>query len=237
MKVCEADVAHPPEDALDLLKILRSFEEFIFEATSWLIFYPMTLWRVVRDPLAAMEYSDREQGDPEERRYDDALSPPLFLLATLVLVNLVALAAHVPPPPEASEAMKAVAASPQNLILFRSLAFSLIPLVAAASLLHRQGRRISRETLRAPFYAQCYLAALCAASVSIGTVVFQRPELPNAVGAAIIAGGFLWFQAVQTAWFRRRLAVGWVKAALLGLWATVRALAYLLALLIPIAML
>ncbi|UQV19301.1 hypothetical protein MU852_05735 [Brevundimonas albigilva] len=222
---------------MDLLKILRSFEEFIFEATSWLIFYPMTLWRVVRDPLAAMEYSDREQGDPEERRYDDALSPPLFLLATLVLVNLVALAAHVPPPPEASEAMKAVAASPQNLILFRSLAFSLIPLVAAASLLHRQGRRISRETLRAPFYAQCYLAALCAASVSIGTVVFQRPELPNAVGAAIIAGGFLWFQAVQTAWFRRRLAVGWVKAALLGLWATVRALAYLLALLIPIAML
>ncbi|MCV0414867.1 MAG: hypothetical protein K5831_08285 [Brevundimonas sp.] len=222
---------------MDLLKILRSFEEFIFEATSWLIFYPMTLWRVVRDPLAAMEYSDREQGDPEERRYDDALSPPLFLLATLVLVNLVAVAAHVPPPPEASEAMKAVAASPQNLILFRSLAFSLIPLVAAASLLHRQGRRISRETLRAPFYAQCYLAALCAASVSIGTVVFQRPELPNAVGAAIIAGGFLWFQAVQTAWFRRRLAVGWVKAALLGLWATVRALAYLLALLIPIAML
>lgn len=222
---------------MDLLKILRSFEEFIFEATSWLIFYPMTLWRVVRDPLAAMEYSDREQGDPEERRYDDALSPPLFLLATLVPVNLVAVAAHVPPPPEASEAMKAVAASPQNLILFRSLAFSLIPLVAAASLLHRQGRRISRETLRAPFYAQCYLAALCAASVSIGTVVFQRPELPNAVGAAIIAGGFLWFQAVQTAWFRRRLAVGWVKAALLGLWATVRALAYLLALLIPIAML
>lgn len=222
---------------MDLLKILRSFEEFIFEATSWLIFYPMTLWRVVRDPLAAMEYSDREQGDSEERRYDDALSPPLFLLATLVLVNLVALAAHVPPPPEASEAMKAVAASPQNLILFRSLAFSLIPLVAAASLLHRQGRRISRETLRAPFYAQCYLAALCAASVSIGTVVFQRPELPNAVGAAIIAGGFLWFQAVQTAWFRRRLVVGWVKAALLGLWATVRALAYLLALLIPIAML
>lgn len=230
-------MAHPPEDALDLLKILRSFEEFIFEAATWLIFYPMTLWRVVRDPLAAMEYSDREQSDSDERRYDDTLSPPLFLLATLVLVNLVALAAHVPPPPESSEVIKAVTASPQNLILFRSLAFSLIPLVAAASLLHRQGRRISRETLRAPFYAQCYLAALCAASVSLGTVIFQRPELPNAVGGAIIVGGFLWFQAVQTAWFRRRLAVGWVKAALVGLWATVRALAYLFALLIPVGLL
>lgn len=66
---------------MDLLKILRSFEEFIFEATSWLIFYPMTLWRVLRDPLAAMDYSDREQADSDERRYDDTLSPPLFLLA------------------------------------------------------------------------------------------------------------------------------------------------------------
>ena len=222
---------------MDLLKILRSFEEFIFEAASWLIFYPMTLWRVVRDPLAAMDYSDREQSDPEDRRYDDTLSPPLFLLATLVLVNLVAVAAHVPPPPQASEAIKVVTASPQNLILFRSLAFSLIPLVAAASLLHRQHRRISRETLRAPFYAQCYLAALCAASVSIGTVIFQRPEVPNAVGGVIVVGGLLWFQAVQTAWFRKRLAVGWVQAALVGVWATVRALAYLLVLLIPIGLL
>lgn len=50
-------------------------------------------------------------------------------------------------------------------------------------------------------------------------------------------GGFVWFQAVQTAWFRKRLAMGWVKAALAGVWATVRALAYLLVLLIPIGLL
>ena len=222
---------------MDLLKILRSFEEFIFEAASWLIFYPMTLWRVLRDPLAAMDYSDREQSDSEERRYDDTLSPPLFLLATIVLVNLIALAAHVPPPPESSDLMKAVTASQQNLVLFRSLMFSLIPLVAAASLLHRQGRRISRETLRAPFYAQCYLAALCAASVSLGTVVFQRPDVPNVIGMTLIVGGFLWFQWVQSVWFRRRLGVGWPKAIAVGLWATARALAYLFVLLVPIAVL
>lgn len=221
---------------MDLLKILRSFEEFLFEATSWLIFYPMTLWRVVRDPLAAMDYSDREQADSDERRYDDALSPPLFLLATLVLVNIIALAAHVPPPSESSGLMKTVTASPQNLVLFRSLAFSLIPLVAAASLLHRQGRRISRETLRAPFYAQCYLAALCAAFTSIGGVIFQRPDLPNLFGGAIVIVGFAWFQWVQTQWFRRRLNVGLVKAAAVALWATVRALVFLLVLLIPLAL-
>ena len=94
---------------MDLLKILRSFEEFIFEATSWLIFYPMTLWRVLRDPLAAMDYSDREQADPDERR-----SPPLFLLATLVPVNILSLAAHVPAPEGESDGL--VSRDPDRLV-------------------------------------------------------------------------------------------------------------------------
>ena len=81
---------------MDFLKILRSFEEFVFEATSWLIFYPLTMWRILRRPLATMEYSDREQSDTDDKRYDDALSPPLVLLATIVLWNLIGIEAHVP---------------------------------------------------------------------------------------------------------------------------------------------
>ncbi|MFN7129636.1 MAG: hypothetical protein ACK4OJ_11290 [Brevundimonas sp.] len=220
---------------MDLLKILRSFEEFLFEAVSWLVFYPLTLWRILRGPLAAMDYSDREQSDSEEHRYDDTLSPPLFLLATIVLTNLISLALHVPPPPESTELTKVVYASQQNLILFRSLAFSLIPLVAAVTLLRRQKRRISRETLRAPFYAQCYLAAVCVAFVSVGGAIFQRPELPNLVGAAIMIGGSLWFLFVQSRWFARRLNLSVINGVGVAVWAMVRALVYLLAILIPIA--
>ncbi|NBB65794.1 hypothetical protein GVN18_41765 [Pseudomonas sp. ODNR1LW] len=221
---------------MDLLKILRSFEEFLFEAVSWLVFYPLTLWRILRGPLAAMEYSDREQGDNEEHRYDDALSPPLFLLATIGLANIFALALHVPPPPEASAATKALFASQQNLILFRSLAFSLIPLVAAVTLLRHQKRRISRETLRAPFYAQCYLAAVCAAFVSIGGAIFQRPDLPNAPGIMVMIGGTGWFLFVQTHWFARRLNVSRLRGARIAVLALVRAVIYLFAVLIPIAL-
>ena len=221
---------------MDLLKILRSFEEFLFEAVSWLVFYPLTLWRIVRGPLAAMDYSDREQSDDEAHRYDDALSPPLFLLATIVLTNLLATALHVPPPPEASELSKAVYASQQNLILFRSLAFSLVPLVAAVTLLRHEKKRISRETLRAPFYAQCYLAAVCAACVSVGGAIFQRPELPNAVGPAIMIGGAGWFLFVQAHWFARRLNVSTAKGAGIAVSAAVRAVIYLFAVLIPVAL-
>ena len=220
---------------MDLLKILRSFEEFLFEAVSWLVFYPLTLWRILRGPLAAMDYSDREQSDSEEHRYDDALSPPLFLLATIVLANLISLALHVPPPPEVSTVTRTLLASQQNLILFRSLAFSLIPLVAAVTLLRHEKKRISRETLRPPFYAQCYLAALCAAFVSVGGTIFQRPDLPNAVGAAIMIGGTCWFLFVQSRWFARRLGISVVKGVGVAVWAMGRALIYLLAILIPIA--
>ncbi|MEN5362569.1 hypothetical protein [Brevundimonas intermedia] len=220
---------------MDLLKILRSFEEFLFEAVSWLLFYPLTLWRIVRGPLAAMDYSDREQGDSEAHRYDDALSPPLFLLATIVLANLLAMALHIPPPPESSELTKTLFASQQNLILFRSLAFSLVPLVAAVTLLRHEKKRISRETLRAPFYAQCYLAAVCAACVSVGGAIFQRPEVPNALGAAIMLGGAAWFLFVQSHWFARRLNVSTAKGTGIAVWAAVRAVIYLFAIVIPIA--
>lgn len=221
---------------MDLLKILRSFEEFLFEAVSWLVFYPLTLWRIVRGPLAAMDYSDREQTDDETHRYDDALSPPLFLLATIVLTNLISMALHVPPPQETSALTKVVYASQQNLILFRSLTFSLIPLVAAVTLLRHQKRRISRETLRGPFYAQCYLAAVCVAFVSVGGDIFRRPELPNVIGAAIMICGAAWFLFVQSHWFARRLNFSVAKGAGIAILAVVRALIYLFAILIPIAM-
>jgi hypothetical protein len=212
---------------LDFLKILRSFEEFIFEAATWLMFYPRTLWRIIWRPLATMDYSDREQGEPDDKRYDDALSPPIALLITIVLINFVGQALHVPQPQDASDIGKTILNSQTNLILFRSLVFSLVPLVAATTLVSRQRQPITRETLRAPFYAQCYLAAPCAAFVSFGLIIFQRPELHYAFGVTAMAAGAAWFLTAQTRWFRKRLGVSPLNAAGTAAWAVVRALAYL----------
>lgn len=226
---------------MDFLKILRSFEEFIFEATTWLLFYPRTLWRIVWRPLATMDYSDREQAEPDDRRYDDGLSPPIVLLVTIVLINFIGQALHVPQPADTSDVGKTILNSPQNLILFRSLVFSLVPLVAAATLVKRQGHTLTRETMRAPFYAQCYLAAPCAAFVSLGLVIFQRPEIHNLIGLSVIVAGTLWFLTAQTRWFRKRLGLSTFAAALTALWAIVRALAYLavvlVALVVPVGLL
>ena len=86
------------------MKLLKSFEDFIFEAASWLIFYPLTLGRIMLHPLKTMEYSDREQTEDTDHRYDDALSPPLLLMVTILLSNLISAAAHIAPP-DATTAM------------------------------------------------------------------------------------------------------------------------------------
>lgn len=221
---------------MDFLKLLKSFEDFIFEATSWLVFYPLTIWRVLVAPLEMMAASDREQTETLEHQYDDALSPPLLLLVTLVIMNGVATAFHVPQSTSASHLSAYLTSAPQNLILFRSLLFSLPPLVAATTLLRRQGRKLTRESLRAPFYAQCYLAAPTAIFVSTGFMIEQRPDLPDQIGAAIVLVGAIWFLTVQTLWFRRRLAISYLKAALTAVWALIRAVAYTLAILIPVAL-
>jgi hypothetical protein len=221
---------------MDFMKLLRSFEEFLFEATSWLVFYPLTLWRVLVHPLRTIAYSDAEQGDDEAGRYDDALTPPLFLLITVVLMNGIAMAAHIARPPGTGSLQHAIFDSPQNAALFRALIFSLIPLVAAVVLLRRQGVRLSRETLRPPFYAQCYLAGPCAVFLNGGGVIFQRHDIPNIYGLGLMLAGVAWFLTAQTRWFASRLEVGPLRAAGLAVGALVLALVCLVAIILPVAL-
>ena len=130
----------------------------------------------------------------------------------------------------------AIFASPQNAALFRALVFSLIPLVAAVTLLRRQGIRLSRESLRPPFYAQCYLAAPCAVIVIGGGIIFQRHDIPNVLGLVLMLAGIAWFLTAQTRWFASRLAVGPLRAAGLAVWALALALVFFIAILIPAAL-
>ncbi len=221
---------------MDFMKLLRSFEEFLFEATSWLVFYPLTMWRVLMHPLRTMAYSDAEQGDDETGRYDDALTPPLLLLITVVVMNLIAMAAHMPMPHGTNSLQHAIFASPQNAALFRALIFSLIPLVAAVILLRRQGVRLSRESLRPPFYAQCYLAAPTVVFLNGGSIIFQRHDISDLWGLGLMFSGLAWFLAVQTRWIASRLGIGRLRAAGLAVGALVLALAAVLAVIIPVAL-
>ncbi|MBA4010810.1 MAG: hypothetical protein C0481_02990 [Phenylobacterium sp.] len=221
---------------MDFMKILRSFEDFLFEATSWLAFYPLTLWRVITRPLTWMAYSDAEQSDEGEGRYDRALSPPLLLLITVVLLNLIGTATHSTPE-SPSEVVKAINSTPENQALARALIFSLLPLVAAIVMLKARRQALSREALRAPFYAQCYLAAPCALILNAGIFIFAHDELSNDLGIAVMVGGAAWFLVAQTRWFSAKLTAGVATGAACAVGSILMAVACLLAILIPIALL
>lgn len=192
---------------MDFLKILRSIEELLYEVMSWLIFYPLTLWRSLTHPLRMMRFSDAEQLEKPEQQYLETLSPPLFLVLSILFAYAIEVAFRTPDPLVAGPADglgHAVLRSGQNLIAFRAIAFSIFPLLFAAAYLRCTGMRLDRQNLKAPFFSQCYPGGVSAIVLSIGAMLtrFPRP-LTFWIGAAVILATLAWNLMVQQLWFRK----------------------------------
>jgi len=216
---------------MDFLRIIRSLEELLYEVMGWLVFYPRTLWRIVTDPVSMMRYSDREQADAPERQYTDTLSPPLFLMLTVLVAHGFALSMGAKLPEARTAIAKLLLSSEQNLLILRSILFSIFALVAATTLIRRQQRELDRSTLRAPFYTQCYLTAPFALAISVAATLVGMPaQSVHAVGTLLTLAGILWYVWVETRWFRLELDLGPGRAFALASWTVLKAGAYNVAL-------
>jgi hypothetical protein len=192
------------------LQFLKSLDDLLYELMSWLVFYPVTLWRAITRPLGTMAYADRELGETVERQYNDALSPPQFLLVTLLVSH--ALELSIVGQSEIvtrTTGLAGLVSDNTTLLLLRLLLFSLCPLVLAVHLTQRQRIRLTRETLRIPFYAQCYAAGPLALGLGIGTLVQDMPAGGWAkwAGMMMVIATLAWFAAVQWRWYGERLKV------------------------------
>ena len=100
-----------------------------------------------------------------------------------------------------------------NLLVLRIVLFGLLPLTVARRLLRVQGEPVEKVALRAPFYAQCYAAAMYAVLFNVA-VFFAASTLEHrlvfALAAILTAVG--WFVAVEAGWFRAKLQCGWGRA-------------------------
>ena len=201
---------------MDFFKLVQSLDELLYEVMSWLIFYPVTLWRALTRPLKMMDYSDAEQGDTEDKQYSDTLSPPLFLLLTLVISHLLALSTVG----ESSVLLDKTGLGrlindDSSLILMRVGFFSLFPLAMAARLVLARGLKLDRAPLKAPFYSQCYVAAPFALMVSGAGILLQLKLLAAGIaGLALLAFALLWFGTLQILWFAQHLRISRWRAAL-----------------------
>jgi hypothetical protein len=188
---------------MDFVKLLRSFEEFLYEMMAWLLFYPRTLWRVTCQPLAMMRYSDAEQHDKIERQYDDAISPPRFLMISILVTHLLEMAVHHNG--ALREGIRGIFQTDQTFLLLRCVVASLYPLIFASALLRRMQVPLDRDSLRPPFFAQCYVTAPFILFASLAFIGARMENLAVTIASGLVwLAATLWYLGVQTRWFQER---------------------------------
>lgn len=210
---------------MDLMRLLKSVEELLYELATWMIFYPLTLWRCIVRPARMMRYADVELSDNLEDQYSDALSPPIFLLITILIAHLV----EVTVPDNGLDRLPAFFADEYNLILFRAILFSLFPLIFAFQQVRTKKLNLTRRTLKPYFYAQCFVVVPFVLAVDL-SVLLVHAGIPLA-GAALAIISLAWYTAVQIRWFmaEARISAARASGTVLGAFAVALFLLLLLA--------
>ena len=184
---------------------LKSFEVLLFEIVSWLVFYPRTFWRTVRQPLRMMKRAESEMKLEPAEQFRDLVSPPIFLLLTVVAANAIEVAV-VGNNPLIDEGIGLAGMITDNtsLILFRLVAFASLPMIAAVFALGVMKRPINRDTLQPIFYAQCFATTPVVLVCSIAETLTRLPQdAANIPAAALFTVGGLFYVGIETSWFRQ----------------------------------
>jgi hypothetical protein len=217
---------------MDFIGIIRSLEELWYEVMTWLIFYPRTMLRILINPTRMTLYSDSELHDTPTERYTDSLSPPLLLMLTIALTHGIELAVGLKGTSELrpDSVLAGIMANEKNLLIIRALVTSIIPLVIALIAMRAQAQPLDRNTLRQPFFSQCFLATPFAFSISIATVVARRGgDAADNIAQVVAIGAIIWFCWAETRWFGRQQNLGVWQALFTGVGSVAAALAAALA--------
>ena len=197
--------------------ILKSIDELLYELMTWLLFYPVTLWRAVRHPLRTMDYARAELKKKDSDQFRATLRPPIFLFVTVMIAHVVELQAVGDSPIIYSQGGLAdLVNDDTSLIVLRILAFALFPVAMAAieTMLSRQP--INRDTLQQPFYAQCYLAAPFALFLSLASTGIRISNSWIESGSlAVVLAATIFYVWTQARWLERSTSRTW-RLALAG---------------------
>lgn len=193
---------------MDFMKWLNSLGDLLYEVMSWLIFYPITLWRTMTRPLEAMSYADRELTDSDDEQFTDTLNPPLFLILSLLLTQAIdkALGGGINPIVAQKTGLAAFVTDDTTLLVLRLILFALFPLMMARRFLVAKHVKLTRQRLKGPFYAQCYACAPFALVTGVGVSIGHTAIPGAAVIAAVVAlGALAAYLTAETLWFSHHL--------------------------------
>jgi hypothetical protein len=201
---------------MDLMRLLRSLEEFLYELVGWLVFYPRTFWRILRHPGAIARYTRIELTQEQDRQFGETISPVLMLVLSVALVHALELALKLPFPSNRTAIGQLLFGSEQALLLTRSAVFSVFALGAALGTLRQSRQAITRDTLREPFSIQAFL-------VCPFVVLFSTGELLSRVagtrfwGFILMAGATVWYVVARAVAYRALNQATWLRSVMLVL--------------------
>jgi hypothetical protein len=200
---------------MDFMKWLNSLDELLYEVMSWVIFFPLTLWRSTVHPIGVMQEIAQEAALPDDERYSAVLSPPLFLTLALLLAHTVATAlGQVDQIIANHDGLADLVNDNASALVLRVVVFAGFPLFLATRMVRKQKLRLNRGTLQQPFYEQCYPAAVFALGVGAGTSLGTYDDhATRMVGHVMSSASLLYFWAVETRWFAQVLKIGHLRAA------------------------
>jgi hypothetical protein len=206
---------------MDFFKLIEELDEILYRVASWLLFYPITVWRMIWSPLKTMRSVERELSQAETKQFDDTVPPPLFLLLSVIVVHAIELGtAGEDNLITSTRGLSRLISSDTSLIVFRIMMFSLLPLAASLRLNRAKGRPIDSNALKASFYAQCYAAGLLVLlSDGVSVIVERHLSFDDPVYYTILAASLIWLLAIEARWFAfqlgRPVSQGIVQAAIM----------------------
>ncbi|WP_375288583.1 hypothetical protein [Sphingomonas sp.] len=192
---------------MNFVQWLNSLDELLYEVMSWLVFYPVTLWRILRRPLATMRHAEDQLRLEPERQYRDTVSPPIMLILTIVLLQGISLALDGANAIVTNRrGLAGLVDDNTTLLLLRIVLFGAFALILATRKVHRSALALDRDTLKAPFYAQCYAVAPLVLLFSGGLEASGHGTAAvRVLGAAAILVALVYYWVVETRWFRSEL--------------------------------
>jgi len=198
---------------MDLIRLMRSLEEFLYELVGWLVFYPRTFWKILWHPGEIARYTRSELAKPLEGRFQETISPVLMLILTVAIGHALELALRVALPPTTSPVGRILFGSEEGVMLTRSAVACIYALGAAIGTLRRQRIRITRETLREPFSIHAFLACPFVLVLAAGNLLAMAPVGRwGTVGIGLQLVAVAWYLWARTTAFRALNDVAWLRA-------------------------
>ncbi|BBK29388.1 hypothetical protein EDC65_2568 [Stella humosa] len=192
---------------MNIFQFLNSLDELLYELMSWFVFFPVTMWRLLRHPIATMRYAEEQLRLDENRQYRGTVSPPIMLILTVAVTQCIDLAVdNTNPIVTSHQGLAELISDNTSLFLLRLVLFGSFAILLATRKVQRSAVDLDRDSLKPAFYAQCYAIAPFALLVSSGTIALGHALLPvQVLGLTALVAAFLFYGAVQVRWFQQAL--------------------------------